>query len=92
MDAILSSLDIRIEAPLRSEAMLATSKLLEATKERGEELFSEFIMTKVRKQTNDDLIIAFSAAATAFPVIPVVASKLFLTEGFVQQLVESCQA
>ena len=91
VDAILSSLDIRVEAPLRSQAMLATSKLLEATKERGEQLFSDFIMSTARKQTNDDLILAFSAAAAAFPVIPVVASRLFLTDGFVQQLVPNLE-
>ena len=91
MDAILSSLDIRVETPLRSQAMLATSKLLEATKERGEQLFSDFIMSRASKQTNDDLIIAFSAAAAAFPVIPVVASRLFLTDGFVQQLVPNLE-
>ena len=91
MDAILSSTDIRLEAPLRSQAMLATSKLLEATKERGEQLFSEFIRSRASKQTNDDLIMAFSAAAAVFPVIPAVASKLFLTDGFVQQLVPNLE-
>jgi hypothetical protein len=91
MDAILSSTDIRLEAPLRSQATLATSKLLEATKDRGEQLFSDFIRSRAAKQTNDDLILAFSAAAAVFPVIPAVASKLFLTDGFVQQLVPNLE-
>lgn len=91
MDSILSSLDLRTEAPLRSQAMLATSKLLEATKERGGELFSDFIMNRASKQTNDDLIMAFSAAAAVFPVIPAVVSRLFLTDGFVQQLVPNLE-
>ena len=91
MDAILASTDIRLEAPLRSQAMLATSKLLEATKETGEQLFSDFIMSRASRQTNDDLIMAFSAAAAVFPVIPAVASKLFLTDGFVQQLVPNLE-
>ena len=87
MDAVLSSLDLRLEQPIRSQAMLATSKMLEATRERGEELFSKFITGRAEKQTIDDLIVAFSAAAAVFPIIPAVASKLFLTDGFVQQLV-----
>ena len=91
LDAILSSLDIRLAAPLRHQAMLATSKLLEATKQRGEELFSQFIMGRASKQTNDDLIVVFSAAAAVFPVIPAVAARLFLTDGFVQQLVPNLE-
>ena len=87
MDAILSSLDLRVEASTRSQAMLATSKIMEATKEKGEELFSHFITTRAGRQTNDDLIVAFSAAAAVFPVIPAVAARLFLIDGFVQQLV-----
>ena len=91
LDAILSSLDIRLSASLRSQAMLATSKLLEATKQRGEELFSHFITDRAEKQTNDDLIVVFSAAAAVFPVIPAVAARLFLIDGFVQQLVPNLE-
>ena len=91
LDAILSSLDIRLATSLRSQAMLATSKLLEATKEKGEELFSGFITERAGRQTNDDLIIAFSAAAAVFPVIPTIAAKLFLIDGFVQQLVPNLE-
>lgn len=90
-DAILSSLDLRLPASLRSQAILATSKLLEATKQQGEELFSGFITQKAEKQTNNDLIIAFSAAAAVFPIIPAVAAKLFLIDGFVQQLVPNLE-
>lgn len=91
LDAILSFLDVRVLPPLRSQAMLATSKLLEATKQRGEELFSEFITGRASKQTNDDLIIVFSAAAAVFPITTAVAAKLFLTDGFVQQLVPNLE-
>jgi protein unc-45 len=91
LDAILSSLDIRLPAPLRSQAILATSKLLEATKQSGEELFSNFITERVSKQTNNDLIIAFSAAAAVFPIIPVVTAKLFMIDGFIQQLVPNLE-
>lgn len=91
VDAILASLDIRLPTALRSQTMLVVSKLLEATKDRGEELFSSFINKRAQKQTNDDLIIVFSAAAAMFPMIPVVAAKLFLTDGFIQQLVPNLE-
>lgn len=91
LDAILSCLDLRLPNSLRSQAILATSKLLEATKERGEELFSTFIKERAAKQSNNDLIIAFSAAAAVFPIIPAVAARLFLIDGFVQQLVPNLE-
>lgn len=91
VDAILSSLDVRLPASLRSQATLAISKVLEATKERGEEMFSTFINQRAKKQTNDDLVIVFSGAAAVFPLIPVCAAKLFLTDGFVQQLVPNLE-
>ncbi|KAK3712787.1 SWI5-dependent HO expression protein 4 [Vermiconidia calcicola] len=91
VDAVLSCLDIRLAPALRSQAMLATSKLLEATKERGEDLFSQFITGRAGKQTNDDLIMVFSAAAAVFPVISAVAARLFLIDGFVQQLVPNLE-
>lgn len=90
-DVVLTSLDIRLEQSLRSQAMLAISKLLDISGDKGEGIFSSFVTGRVAKQTNDDLIIAFSAASAAFPVIPVVASKLFMTEGFVQQLVPNLE-
>lgn len=90
-EAIASSLDIRLPVALRSQAMLACSKIFETTKERGESLFRQFIAGLVAKQTNDDLIIAFSAAAATFPMIPPVAAELFMTDGFVQQLVPNLE-
>lgn len=86
-DAVLSALDIRHKVSLRSQAMLATSKLLETTKEEGEAIFANFITSHVARQHIDDLIIAFSAASAAFPIIPAVAAKLFLTESFLEHLV-----
>lgn len=91
MEVILSSLNIRLASSLRSQAMLATSKALEVTQESGEQLFGQFLAEKVAKPTNDDLITAFSAAAAIFPMIPAFAAKLFMTDGFVQQLVPSLE-
>lgn len=90
-DVVLSCLDIRREPALRSQALLAASKLLEATREEGEQFFATFITDKVASQTKGDLITAFSAAAAMFPIVPVVASKLFMTDGFVQQLVPTLE-
>lgn len=90
-DVVLSALDIRLNVTLRSQATLATAKMLEATKEKGASLFASFVATRVGRQTNDDLIVAFSAAAAIFPVIPTVASQLFLTEGFVRELVPNLE-
>lgn len=90
-DVILCDLDIRLDSALRSQAMLSTSKMLEATGARGEALFEAFVTGRVAKQANDDLVIAFSAAASVFPVLPAVATKLFMTDGFVQQLVPNLE-
>ncbi|KAI7549309.1 ARM repeat-containing protein [Hortaea werneckii] len=86
-DIVLSELDIRHDNSLRSQAMVAMSRLLEVSKEDGEKLFANFVTNHVGKKTNDDLIMAFSAASSVFPVLPAVASRLFLTEGFVQGLI-----
>jgi len=86
-DVVLSELDIRHESSLRSQAMISASKLLETSKEKSEKLFSDFVTGHVAKETVHDLILAFSAAAAVFSILPAVASKLFQTEGFVQSLV-----
>lgn len=90
-EIMLNCLDIRSKPALRQQAMLATAKALETTKESGEQLFGQYLATKVGKQTNDDLIMAFSAAAAIFPMIPVVAAQMFMTDGFVQQLVPNLE-
>jgi hypothetical protein len=86
-EVVLARLDIRNEASLRSQAMLAIAKMFELTVEKGEVLFANFITSAVAKQTSEDLVIAFSAASAIFPIVAPIATKLFLTEGFVQQLV-----
>lgn len=85
-DIVLSELDIRHDNSLRSQAMVAMTRLLEVSQDDGERLFASFVTTHVSRATNDDLIMAFSAAAAVFPVLPAVASRLFLTEGFLQGL------
>ncbi|EME40605.1 hypothetical protein DOTSEDRAFT_74224 [Dothistroma septosporum NZE10] len=91
LEVIMDCLDIRLESKLRSQAMLATSKIFEALKDTGETLFAKYLADKVARQTNDDLIVAFSVAAAVFPMVPSNAAKLFMTDGFVQQLVPSLE-
>ncbi|KAK2737217.1 hypothetical protein FQN55_001238 [Onygenales sp. PD_40] len=86
-DVILSSLDLRLPADVRSQATLATAKYLEAAKEDGQKLFSNFLTARIARQRNDDFVIAFSAAAAVFPIIPAMTATLFLTDGFIQSLV-----
>jgi hypothetical protein len=88
---MLSSLDIRQEQNLRSQSMLAITKIFETTGDEGAEIFSRYIGTRVAKGTNDELINAFSAASAVFPIVPAVVSKLFMTDGFVQQLVPNLE-
>jgi hypothetical protein len=90
-EVVLMSLDIRLEPSLRRQAMLATAKILESMEEQGATLFGHFLAGKVAKQTNDDMIIAFSAASAVFPMVPTVAANLFMTDGFVQQLVPNLE-
>jgi hypothetical protein len=90
-EVLLSSLDIRQEQNLRSQSMLAMAKVLEIKGDEGAELFSRYIATRVAKGTNDELINAFSAASAVFPMVPAVVSKLFMTDGFVQQLVPNLE-
>ena len=86
-DAILASLDIRWPIDVRSQATVAIAKFLEFAEERGQKYLTAFITERISRQTNDGLIVAFSAAASAFPIASSMLSTLFLTEGFVPSLV-----
>lgn len=86
-DVILSALDNRNTVQVRSQATLVTAKYLEASGDDGQKTLTQFVTSRVTKQRNEDLVLAFSAAAGVFPVAPSPASTLFLTEGFVQGLV-----
>lgn len=90
-DVLLTSLDIRQKQALRSQSMLAIAKVLETTGDKGADVFAQYIGSRVAKGTNDELINAFSAASAVFPMVPAVVSKLFMTDGFVQQLVPNLE-
>ncbi|KAL1987023.1 hypothetical protein VTN96DRAFT_4897 [Rasamsonia emersonii] len=85
-DVIISSLDNRLPLDVRSQATLATAKYLEASKEVGQKRFSKLVTAKVTKARNEDLIVAFSAVAAVFPVVPTITATLFLAEGFLQSI------
>jgi len=85
--AVLSCLDDRTAVNVRSQAILAIAKILEASGERGQRTLTNFVITRVARQKNEDLVLAFSAAAGVFPVAPSIASALFLTQGFLEGLV-----
>ncbi|KAB8205298.1 myosin-binding striated muscle assembly central-domain-containing protein [Aspergillus parasiticus] len=86
LDIILSSLDHRLPLEWRSQATLATVKYLEASKETGQSRFTKLISARLTKARVDDHIIAFSATAAVFPVIPEIAATLFLSEEFMASL------
>ena len=91
-EVILSSLDIRLPVSLRSQATLASVKLLELAPENAQNLISTFVTSRVSTSTTDGLIVAFSAAAAIFPVATPIAAALFLTDGFVSGLLPLVQA
>ena len=86
-NVVLSSLDNRNPVQVRSQATLITAKYLEASGDNGLKALTQFFTSRISRQTNEDLVLAFSAAAGVFPVAPSPAATLFLTEGFVQALV-----
>ncbi|KAL8796193.1 MAG: hypothetical protein Q9195_001526 [Heterodermia aff. obscurata] len=90
-DAILSSLDNRLPIEVRSHATLATAKYLESSETDGQRYLLNFIRNRIARQKSEDLILAFSAAAAIFPLVPSIASSFFLTEGFVPSLVPLLQ-
>ncbi|KAI9809928.1 MAG: hypothetical protein M1825_000361 [Sarcosagium campestre] len=87
LEVILARLDMRASPEVRSQATMATAKYLEAAQDQGTSLLSTFITSRVEKGTRNDLIVAFSAAAALFPILPSVIASLFLTPGFVEILV-----
>ncbi|KAI9727001.1 MAG: hypothetical protein M1834_008583 [Cirrosporium novae-zelandiae] len=86
-EMILGDLDNRAPDEVRSQATLATTKYLELMGKTGETTLTEFVVAKVQTQKTQDLILAFSAAASVFPIVPTTASNLLLTEGFLTSLV-----
>ncbi|KAE9975459.1 hypothetical protein BLS_002584 [Venturia inaequalis] len=85
---ILEQLDIREDQVLRSHATIATAKLIEQSPESAHSLISQYVVHRVKKPTADGLIQSFSAAAATFPMATEPASKLFLADGFLVNIVK----
>ncbi|KAF5870250.1 putative actin cytoskeleton organization protein [Botrytis fragariae] len=86
LETILGYLDMRQSPSVRGHATLTTSAYLKASEQQGVDYLSHFFYDRVGKGTYDDLILAFSVAASIFPVVPDVISSFFLSEGFIPSL------
>ena len=86
-EAILSCLDYRNQIETKTPATLATAKFLEAAESTGQVMLTKFVTTHYAKQTTDDLVLAFSAAAAVFPIATSIAAAMFLTKDFLPSLV-----
>ena len=85
-EALMGSLDLRLPSDVRGQATLVLSKFFSTDEAAAQALFTSYITSHVARQKGDDLVLAFSAAASLFPVIPSIAAELFLTEGFLTSL------
>lgn len=86
LETVLGYLDMRQTPAVRGHATLTTSAYLKAAGDKGVEYLSQFFYDRVQKGTYDDFILAFSVAASIFPIVPDVTATLFLSEGFVPSL------
>lgn len=86
LEHLLGYLDIRRSQLIRSHVILTISAFLKAADTEGGERISKYLMNFVQKGTSDDLTVAFSAAASTFPLSPDLISTLFLSEGFILKL------
>ncbi|RDW72165.1 hypothetical protein BP5796_08199 [Coleophoma crateriformis] len=86
VETILDYLDMRQSPTVRGHATLTISAYLKAADQLGVDYLTSFFHFRVSKGTYDDLILAFSVAASLFPVVPSVMAKLFLNDGFIVSL------
>ncbi|ESZ90754.1 hypothetical protein SBOR_8867 [Sclerotinia borealis F-4128] len=86
LETILGYLDMRQSPSARGHATLTTSAYLKASEQQGVDYLSHFFYDRVAKGTYDDLILAFSVAASIFPIVPDVIASFFLSEGFIPSL------
>lgn len=85
-EALMGSLDLRLPSDVRGQATLVLSTFFSTDEPGAQAFFTNYITAHVARQKGDDLVLAFSAAANLFPVIPSIAAQLFLTEGFLTSL------
>ncbi|KIW38914.1 uncharacterized protein PV06_08737 [Exophiala oligosperma] len=85
-EALMGSLDLRLPAVVRGQATLVLSKFFEVADSTGQDFLYDYIRKHVERQKGDDLVLAFSASAHLFPVVPTMMAQLFLTEGFLPSI------
>ncbi|KIX08358.1 uncharacterized protein Z518_03014 [Rhinocladiella mackenziei CBS 650.93] len=85
-EALMGSLDLRLPPDVRGQATLVLSKFFEAAETTGQEFLYQYITKHVERRKGDDLVLAFSAAASLFPVLPNMLAQLFLTDGFLSSI------
>ena len=83
---LLEVLDPAHSAASRSQATVALAKLYESTPAQWEEELTSFVEYMAKTHEIDKLITACAAVSGLFPVAPPICAKMFLKEGFVQQL------
>ncbi|KAF3915246.1 hypothetical protein ABW20_dc0110115 [Dactylellina cionopaga] len=77
---------------IRTGALLATAKYLESIDaEKSQQLLGEFLTARIGSGDDEEMALAFNAAAALFPVATSNLASLFHTDGFVQNLVPSLQ-
>jgi hypothetical protein len=85
-DTLVCYLDMRQPDIVRGHATLTTSAYLKAAGDEGNRNLHAFFNDRVERGTYDDYIVAFCVAAVVFPIVPDLASDLFLSEGFLSSL------
>ncbi|RYP06273.1 hypothetical protein DL764_003249 [Monosporascus ibericus] len=86
VDTILSYLDMRQSEEVRGHAVLTASAYLKVAGDKAPEGLKKYFFDRIARGTYDDFIVAFSVAASVFPIAPDLTSEIFLTEGFLSSL------
>lgn len=86
VDTVLCYLDMRQPDVVRGHATLTTSAYMKAAGDSGTKAMSAFFFERIGRGTYDDYIVAFCVAAACFPIVPELATQLFLHEGFLPTL------
>lgn len=87
VEVILNMLDLQRPATVRSQALMVTAKILDTIPERGQQILSQYVTSRVAANNTDNLILAFSVAAAIFPVLQSAAAAMFLSTGFLDSLI-----
>lgn len=88
-EILLPRLDIRESATIRTQATFAIITLLKISTEAGSKHVQAFLIDRVNKERQEDLIVAFSTAAAVFPISPATISEMLLVQDFIPSLMPS---